>query len=581
MTTPQRSLTLGLLLCLLLTACGQPETQSEETPALPPPERFTTTEANERDASWSPDGEWILFGSFSSGNEDIWKRPAGGGEAVQLTDEPFTELYAEWSPDGTRIAFSSDRGGVANVWTMSAGGGEWTRVTADADSMSAIGTSNIISWSPDGQRIAFASRQGQEAETDIHTVPTSGGPTRVIAAGPGIDDDPSWSPDGKWIAFSSGRAGNRDIWVVAADGSDSARQLTTNPSADRAPSWSPDGRWVAFQSLRSGVSDIWMVPAAGGAPVQLTDRPEHNDYVVHWSPDGRRICFNSLAAAGDLWVLRAGHEAPQPLGIRAHGNQSAWGPEGHEIAVLHMYPGDGVDVAVASRDGGAERRVTHGGSVYLGTWTSLDWSPDGQEIAFTGGQETSDIWAVSADGGEPWQVTLGPDMEIFPRYSPDGSHIIYTGRTEIGWDLWVVPTAGGIAERLTNWPTVECCASWSPDGERLVFNSLRDRDGGQTGVWQVWTSEADGSGPVWVAEGSAPAWSTDGRRILFTNEISGFGAGDLYQVAADGGDPVPILADGSAKAWPRWSPDGSEILFTGTGTGGGDIWIADVSALVR
>jgi len=50
-----------------------------------------------------------------SGNEDIWIKPVAGGEALQVTTDPASDIYAVWSPDGTQLAFASDRGGATNV----------------------------------------------------------------------------------------------------------------------------------------------------------------------------------------------------------------------------------------------------------------------------------------------------------------------------------------------------------------------------------------------------------------------------------------------------------------------------------
>ena len=70
---------------------------------------------------------------------------------------------------------------------------------------------------------------------------------------------PSWSPDGKEIAFYSGRAGNRDIFVMPSDGGP-IRQLTTHTGGDIMPVWSPDGQQIAYVSIRDGnYGDIWVM----------------------------------------------------------------------------------------------------------------------------------------------------------------------------------------------------------------------------------------------------------------------------------------------------------------------------------
>jgi len=80
MTRPHLALP-GLAAALALS-CGGPLPPAETaTLGLPPVTQFTTDPAIERDAAWSPDGQWISFGSMRGGNQDIWKKPVAGGEA--------------------------------------------------------------------------------------------------------------------------------------------------------------------------------------------------------------------------------------------------------------------------------------------------------------------------------------------------------------------------------------------------------------------------------------------------------------------------------------------------------------------
>jgi TolB protein len=64
------------------------------------------------------------------------------------------------------------------------------------------------------------------------------GKVRRLTLSRGDDIDPSWSPDGTLIVFGSDRDGNREVYIMDADGSDQ-RNLTQNPTEDFADTWQP------------------------------------------------------------------------------------------------------------------------------------------------------------------------------------------------------------------------------------------------------------------------------------------------------------------------------------------------------
>lgn len=79
--------------------------------------------------SWSPDGETIVFGSGRSGAVQLWRMPAAGGEAHQLTTIGAVWWYPVWSPDGSLIAISSDTSGFAEIYLVSVEDGQIRQLT--------------------------------------------------------------------------------------------------------------------------------------------------------------------------------------------------------------------------------------------------------------------------------------------------------------------------------------------------------------------------------------------------------------------------------------------------------------------
>jgi Tol biopolymer transport system component len=138
-----RTVTVIAIASTLLVSCTEQETEPDaaEEPTF---SQFTSLEGSERDAAWSPDGQWVVFGGGPGSQLDLWKMPAsGGGEVIQLTSGPAMDVFPAWSPDGTQIAFSSNREGSINLWTVPAAGGEPTRIRGGPRN-----SDSVLSWSP-------------------------------------------------------------------------------------------------------------------------------------------------------------------------------------------------------------------------------------------------------------------------------------------------------------------------------------------------------------------------------------------------------------------------------------------------
>jgi Tol biopolymer transport system component len=162
---------------------------------------------------WSPDKKHLVFTGQRSGNFDIYRVPAAGGDEVRLTDANGLDDGPEYTPDGKYIYFNSARTGTMQIWRMKADGSEQEAVTKG----------EFHDWfphiSPDGKWIVFLSFLKEEVKADDHPfykhvylrlLPISGqGQPKVIAyvyGGQGTINTPSWSPDSKEVAFISNSA---------------------------------------------------------------------------------------------------------------------------------------------------------------------------------------------------------------------------------------------------------------------------------------------------------------------------------------------------------------------------------------
>jgi len=88
------------------------------------------------------------------------------------------------------------------------------------------------------------------------------------------------------------------------------------------------------------------------------------------------------------------------------------------------------------------------------------------EIAFVYG---GDIWVVSKEGGVANHLSTPMGEESFPRFSPDGQRIAFTGNYDGNQDIYVMPTKGGLPTRLTHHPDPDRMLDWYPDGKDILF----------------------------------------------------------------------------------------------------------------
>jgi Tol biopolymer transport system component len=183
------------------------------------------------------------------------------------------------------------------------------------------------------------------------------------------------------------------------------------------------------------------------------------------------------------------------------------------------------------------------------------FSPDGNELAFSRGEKDGawHIWIVPVGGGASRRLTSGPSPEIYPRFSHDGTSIIYHTWSPGPDRIWRVPRAGGPAEPVT--PAREdddSFADLSPDGRRLAFARTEKQN------TRIYVSRADGSEARCLVETAStlPRWSPDGKWIAFSPSRD-YGGG-VFIAGADGGGMRRLTDSGG---WPVWWRDGKRLGF--------------------
>ncbi len=388
---------------------------------------------------WSRDGRFIYFVKGTPTTDmDIWRIPARGGNAEQITFhhawvgypawlDARTLIYSATADDGSgRWLYAMDvehriphrvSSGIAEQYLSVAvdqvrphhlvatvanpTAGLWTVPIANdiqpESAVKPIQAANTRALSPRyaGDYLAFLSSKG--GADGLWKLDNSGTAVELWKGGDGgVVAAPAISPDGNRICFSYRKQGRAELYVINANGT-GLTTLAKSIEVQSAASWSPDGKWVAVAANQGEGTRVFKIPLDGGPPIRLRDTLSFNPV---WSPDDRFIVYSEQHASGSFDVKTMTPDgapvvvpAVASLGSRfpvAFGTPYRFMPDGKTLITLQG-TAPNQNFFRLDLETGEQRQLTSfdlkSGSVVQ----NFDISPDGKRIVFDRLRNHADI----------------------------------------------------------------------------------------------------------------------------------------------------------------------------------------------
>lgn len=198
-----------------------------------------------------------------------------------------------------------------------------------------------------------------------------------------------------------------------------------------------------------------------------------------------------------------------------------------------------------------------------------------------------DIWVAPKEGGIASRLSSPEGLESFPRFSPDGSRIAFSGNYDGNVDIYVLPSRGGLPTRVTHHGMFDRLVDWYPDGKHLLYAA--SMESGKQRWSQLYKISPEGGLPekLPMVHAEMGALSPDSKKIAFTDRSQVFrtwkryrggSAPDIWIFDLQTMEAQNFTRNAANDELPMWTGDkiyylsdqGPEIRF--------NIWVYDTKA---
>ncbi|MFZ5928041.1 MAG: hypothetical protein ACOYX1_11395 [Acidobacteriota bacterium] len=546
--------------------------------------------------SWgsvSPDGRYLSLADQQTG--DLALHDLVAGDEKRLTNHTAGDKrefsdFSIISPDGKQVAYvwynSSDRGFELRLIAIN-GNGTHRVLFKNPD----VRYPGPWAWSADGKWIAVQLQRNDRTVQIALLSPTDGSYRVLKSVGWGGAGSMAFSPDGRFLAYnlpSTQDSRSGDIFVLATDGS-REYPAVQYPNSKNAPvAWAPGGSHLLFLSDRTGSSGLWAVPMQDGKPhggAQLI----RADVSSVWGMSRSGALYYSVYS-NDTTLMTASLDldsgkllsSPAPEFIDKFPGR--WSPDGKFLAhgVKEAAPATFSRIRIRSLESGQARELRP----QMRYINDIAWAPDGRSFSAAGAdlKGRHGIFRLNAETGEVDQIALSDDgivedsalwrsITMQPRFGPGGNKLYYKRNFRKQGDA-VVSSSRFVERDMISGTEREFAALDglipglafvpSPDGRSVAYQS-RDNAGTASTINLL---PIDGGEPRELLRVNAPQslelcdWTPDGRNLIIRKMLSTANEGELWLLAATGGELHRIAIDNPRAECASIHPDGKRIVYT-------------------
>lgn len=507
----RRSFRLAASLCVAFAACalGTGRALSEQRIA-------NVSQGTNFSLAIFPDRETLVIDLLGR----LWRVPAAGGGAEQLTPDDEAARHPRVAPDGRHVVYQRLVDGQWDLWLLDVDTGERRALLATEFD------EREPDFTRDGRSVVFVSNR--TGTFSLWRIEIESGVLTLLTAEPGDASFPAVSEHGE-IAYVRRDADGWSLRALLPSGV--GVELLRSKNRLSAPSWREGGGVIVYNEQRAPAngsapgSELRMLVLSADPVVKTLTRAEDVfESRVAWLSPGEYF----YASDGRIWRRGIAHASREPVHVFA------------AVAIESSVPPP-IDVPLDA-PGPNPVRGHAGFSV----------SPDGrvQVVSALG-----DLWLVDRRG-TPRRLTDDEWVDIEPSVSPDGQFAVFASDRGGNMDLWKVSLPGGVLTQLTLTPARDHAPAVSPDGRTIAFLETDGVD--PRAPSQLRVMPAAGGSARTVTTGLVGAagvgWDGPDRIAVALRTADGRDAGHVTYDAASGAVAAP-RSETAATAEPRPLPE--------------------------